>query len=66
MEMAPISIRGATTAGINFAIVLGQLIGYGVMRQTSFYTGDKTYRVLFAVQWGYIAVGLAFLPFFPE
>ncbi|KAH7094994.1 general substrate transporter [Paraphoma chrysanthemicola] len=65
-EMAPISIRGAITAGMNFAIVLGQLIGYGVMRQASFYEGNMTYRVLFAVQWGYVAVGLAVLPFFPE
>lgn len=45
-EMAPISIRGAITAGMNFAIVLGQLIGYGVMREASFYEGNMSYRVL--------------------
>jgi MFS family permease len=65
-ELAPLAIRGAITAGMNFAIVLGQLIGYGVMREASFYTGKMTYRILFATQWGYVAVGLAILPFFPE
>ena len=65
-EMTPLHIRGAITAGMNFAIALGQLIGYGVMREASFYTGNMTYRVLFATQWGYVALGLAILPFFPE
>ncbi|KAH7138979.1 general substrate transporter [Dendryphion nanum] len=65
-EMAPLNIRGAITAGMNFAIVLGQLIGYGVMRQTSFYQSALSYKVLFATQWGYVALGLIILPFFPE
>lgn len=65
-ELAPLAIRGAITAGMNFAIVLGQLIGFGVMREAAFYTGKMTYRILFATQWGYVAVGLAVLPFFPE
>lgn len=67
-EIAPLAIRGALTSGMNFSIVLGQLIGFGVMRQTTLgqYTGPMSYRILFAVQWGFAAVGLAFLPFFPE
>ena len=65
-EMAPLNIRGAITAGMNFAIVVGQLIGYGVMRQSSFYPDSRQYKVLFATQWGYVALGLAILPFFPE
>lgn len=65
-EIAPLPIRGAITAGMNFAIVLGQLIGYGVMRQASFYTGALTYKILFSTQWGFAIVGLAILPFFPE
>jgi MFS family permease len=65
-EMAPLPIRGAITAGMNFAIVLGQLIGYGVMRQASFYTGALTYKILFSTQWGFAVVGLAILPLFPE
>ena len=64
--MAPLNIRGAITAGMNFAIVLGQLIGYGVMRQASFYQSAMSYKVLFATQWGYVALGLVILPFFPE
>lgn len=65
-EMAPLNIRGAITAGMNFAIVTGQLIGYGVMRQASFYTDSRQYKVLFATQWGFVVAGLLFLPFFPE
>ncbi|KUJ16500.1 general substrate transporter [Mollisia scopiformis] len=67
-EIAPLAIRGALTSGMNFSIVLGQLIGFGVMRKTTLgqYTGPMSYRILFAVQWGFAAVGLAFLPFFPE
>lgn len=65
-EMAPLVIRGSISAGMNFAIVLGQLIGYGVVRQTSLYGDSRSYKVLFASQWGFCAVGLAVLPFFPE
>lgn len=65
-EMAPLVIRGAITAGMNFATVLGQLIGYGVMRQASFYPDERQYKVLFATQWGFAAVGLLLLPFYPE
>ncbi|CAI6093058.1 hypothetical protein V2G26_017997 [Clonostachys chloroleuca] len=65
-EMAPLAIRGSISAGMNFAIVLGQLIGYGVMRQASFYGDSRAYKVLFATQWGFAAVGIAILPFFPE
>ncbi|KAH8669748.1 putative general alpha-glucoside permease [Tricladium varicosporioides] len=65
-EVAPLVIRGAVTAGTNFAIVLGQLLGYGVTRQASFYSGSAQYKIIFAVQWGFAAVGLIILPFFPE
>ncbi|CAI6340140.1 unnamed protein product [Periconia digitata] len=65
-EMAPLSIRGAVTAGINFAIVLGQLIGYGVQRQTASFNDSRQYKILFATQWGYVVVGLLILPFLPE
>ncbi|KAL3469306.1 general substrate transporter [Aspergillus californicus] len=65
-EVAPLAVRGAVTAGMNLAIVLGNLLGYGVMRQAGFYTGKATYRVMFAVQWGFIGVGLLILLFFPE
>ncbi|KXJ94169.1 general substrate transporter [Microdochium bolleyi] len=65
-EMAPLRIRGAVSAGMNFAIVVGQCICYGVMRETAYYDGSAQYKVLFMTQWGFCAVGLAILPFFPE
>ncbi|KAI8168783.1 hypothetical protein K4K50_002388 [Colletotrichum sp. SAR 10_71] len=65
-EMAPLTIRGSVAAGMNFSIVLGQLIGYGVMREASHYGDARAYKVLFATQWGFAAVALVFLPFFPE
>lgn len=53
---------------MNFSIVLGQLIGFGVMRETTLgqYSGRLSYQVLFAVQWGFAVVGLLCLPWFPE
>ncbi|KAH7176804.1 general substrate transporter [Dactylonectria macrodidyma] len=45
-EMAPLVVRGAITAGMNFAIVLGNLLGYGVMREAGTYSGKATYRIL--------------------
>ncbi|KAH7324979.1 general substrate transporter [Stachybotrys elegans] len=65
-EMAPLNIRGSVTAGMNFAIVLGQLIGYGVMRQASLYPDDRQFRVVIAAQWGFVGAALVVLPFFPE
>ncbi|KAF9876902.1 MFS hexose transporter [Colletotrichum karsti] len=65
-ELAPLAIRGSVAAGTNFSIVLGQLIGYAVMREASQYADARAYKILFATQWGFAAVALAFLPFFPE
>ncbi|KAH7136305.1 general substrate transporter [Dactylonectria macrodidyma] len=66
-EMAPLAVRGSVAAGMNFSIVLGQLLGYAVMRESSkSYTDDRSYKVLFATQWGFAVVALIFLPFFPE
>ena len=66
-EIAPMAVRGATTAAVNFAIVFGQFLGFAAMRQVQIsFTGKATYQTLFAVQWGFAAVGLAVLPFFPE
>jgi MFS family permease len=65
-ELAPLSVRGAVTAGMNFTIMLGQLIGLGVQRQTAFYNDSRQYKVLFATQWGYVAVGVPMLLFLPE
>lgn len=65
-EMSPLSVRGAITGGMNLAIVLGNTIGYGVLRESNNYEGKMSYRLLFAVQWGFIAVCLVVLPFLPE
>lgn len=65
-EMSPLAIRGAMTGGMNLAIVLGNTIGYGVLREASNYTGKATYRILFATQWGFIALCFVLLPFLPE
>ncbi|CAK7217009.1 hypothetical protein SCUCBS95973_003006 [Sporothrix curviconia] len=65
-EVVPLAMRGIMTAGMNWCIVLGQVIGYGVMRQTSSLPGPNSYRILFALQWGFAAVAIAILPFMPE
>ncbi|KAL1890755.1 hypothetical protein Sste5346_008080 [Sporothrix stenoceras] len=65
-EVAPLALRGIMTSGMNWCIVLGQVIGYGVMRQTASIPGPNAYRILFAMQWGFAAVAIAILPFMPE
>lgn len=65
-EMSPLAVRGAITGGMNLAIVLGNTIGYGVLREAGGYSGKMTYRLLFAVQWGFVGVCLMVLPFLPE
>jgi MFS family permease len=68
-EVGPLPLRGALAAGMNFAIVLGQLIGYGVLREVSLnyaYTDPLSFKILISVQWGFVAVSLAILPWFPE
>ncbi|KPI37682.1 General alpha-glucoside permease [Cyphellophora attinorum] len=65
-EVGPPALRGALVAAVNFSIVIGQLLGYGVMRETQAMAGQNSYRVMYAVQWGFAGVGLAFLPFIPD
>jgi MFS family permease len=65
-EVAPMALRGAVTAAVNFSIVLGQFLAYIVMRQTQSLPGPNAYRILFGIQWGFAAAALAALPFFPE
>lgn len=65
-EMSPLAIRGAITGGMNLAIVLGNTIGYGVIREAAKYEGKASYRILFAVQWGFVGLCLAVLPLLPE
>ncbi|KAI5200240.1 MFS hexose transporter [Aureobasidium subglaciale] len=65
-ELAPLALRGCVTAAVNFSIVLGQFFCYCALRQTQTIAGPNSYKILFAVQWGFAAVGLVILPFFPE
>lgn len=65
-EMSPLAVRGAITGGMNLAIVLGNTIGYGVMRETGSSSGKASYRILFAVQWGFAGFCLLILPLLPE
>jgi MFS family permease len=65
-EMAPIAIRGAVSAGMNLSIVLGQFLGYAVVRGTHGYADNRSYRILFATEWAFAAVGLVLLPWMPE
>lgn len=65
-EVAPPALRGAMIAAVNFSIVIGQLLGYGVMRETQAMDSALSYRIMYAVQWGFAGVGIALLPFVPE
>jgi hypothetical protein len=65
-EVGPPALRGALVASVNFSIVIGQLLGYGVMRETQAIEGMNSFRIMYAVQWGFAGVGLALLPFVPE
>ncbi|PMD50968.1 putative sugar transporter [Hyaloscypha bicolor E] len=65
-EIAPLPLRGATTAAVNWSIVLGQCLAYVVIRQTQGLENANAYRILFAVQWIFAAIGLGVLFFFPE
>jgi len=65
-EVAPTAVRGAATAAVSFCISLGQLLAYGVMRETQTIMGHNSYLIMFAVQWGFSAILLVLLPFLPE
>lgn len=65
-EIAPVELRGAVTAAVNWSIVLGQCLAYVVLRQTQSLAGSNSYRVLFAIQWVFAGLALVALPFFPE
>jgi hypothetical protein len=51
---------------MNFSIVLGQLIGYGIVRETNTYGDQRAYKILFASEWAFAAIALLFLPWLPE
>lgn len=65
-EIAPLPLRGAVTSAVNWSIVFGQCLAYVVIHQTQNLPSANSYRILFAVQWIFAAIGLGVLFFFPE
>ncbi|KAH0544446.1 hypothetical protein FGG08_001473 [Glutinoglossum americanum] len=65
-EISPTVLRGAFIASVNFSIVLGQLLAQLVLKGASFQPGNRVYKILFAVQWGFSGLTLLGVPFMPE
>jgi MFS family permease len=45
-EVGPPALRGALVASVNFSIVIGQLLGYAVMRETQAIEGLNSFRIM--------------------
>ncbi|KAI1000344.1 hypothetical protein K3495_g7851 [Podosphaera aphanis] len=65
-EIAPLVLRGAVTAAVNWSIVLGQCMAYVALQQTQHISGKASYLTLFAIQWPFALFALGFLYWFPE
>ena len=65
-EVAPVAIRGVVTAGINFAIVIGQLLSNAAIKGFGDRDDRWAFRGPFAIQFVFVAILLAGLPFAPE
>jgi MFS family permease len=53
-EVAPMVLRGMITGGINFAIVIGQLLANAVIKGFGDRTDTWAYRGPFAIQWLFV------------
>ncbi|KIV96703.1 hypothetical protein PV10_00532 [Exophiala mesophila] len=65
-EVAPVVIRGMVTGGINFAIVIGQLLSNAVIKGFGERTDNWAFRGPFALQFLFVLILLVGLPFAPE
>jgi sugar porter (SP) family MFS transporter len=65
-EVAPVVLRGMITGGINFAIVIGQLLSNAVIKGFGDRDDRWAYRGPFAIQWLFVAILLIGIPFAPE
>ncbi|KIW75231.1 hypothetical protein Z517_12005 [Fonsecaea pedrosoi CBS 271.37] len=65
-EVAPVVLRGIITGGINFAIVIGQLLSNAVIKGFGDRPDRWAFRGPFAIQWLFVAILLVGLPFAPE
>ncbi|KAH6696967.1 hypothetical protein F5X68DRAFT_257264 [Plectosphaerella plurivora] len=57
-QMTFMSIRGPIVAGMNVTIVFGQLITYGVIRETRKLGDSLIYKMLFAMQFVFLSIGI--------
>lgn len=65
-EISPVVLRGVTTAGVNFAIVIGQLVSNAAIKGFGGRTDTWAYKGPFAIQWFFVAWIVVGLPFVPE
>ncbi|CEL03857.1 hypothetical protein ASPCAL04996 [Aspergillus calidoustus] len=65
-EIAPVVMRGLSTAGVNLGICIGQLLSNSVVKGFGERTDRWAYAGPFAIQLFFTAVLLAGLPFAPE
>ncbi|KZO98348.1 maltose permease [Calocera viscosa TUFC12733] len=64
-EVSPTALRGITTGGVNFWVVLGQFLATVVVYAQGQRTDSFAYRVPYAIQWIFpviLALGLFFIP----
>ncbi|RHZ66733.1 putative MFS alpha-glucoside transporter [Aspergillus thermomutatus] len=65
-EIAPVAIRGLSTAGINLGIAIGQLLSNSVIKAFGSRTDRWAYAAPFAIQMIFTVTLLVGLPFVPE
>lgn len=65
-ELAPVVLRGISTAGVNLGIAVGQLLSNAAVAGFGNRTDHWAYRGPFAIQLFFVAFLLVLLPFAPE
>jgi MFS family permease len=65
-DIAPVALRGISTAGINLGIALGQLLSNAVVKGFGEWTSRWAYAAPFAVQMFFVAFLAAGFYFVPE
>ncbi|CAM1502765.1 Fc.00g075410.m01.CDS01 [Cosmosporella sp. VM-42] len=65
-EIAPVVLRGISTAGVNLGIAIGQLVSNGVIKGFGERTDHWAYRGPFAIQLFFVVFLAVGLPFAPE
>ncbi|KKY15570.1 putative maltose permease [Phaeomoniella chlamydospora] len=65
-EISPVALRGLTTSGTNFGIVVGQLLSNSVLRGFGNRPDRWSYRGPLAMQWLFVLILAIGLPWAPE